>query len=158
MRWRAAALATVAAIATACSPVSSSSPAPTPSPSQTATWTWPSPAPIPSDATPVALHVALPADLDAGPAYACPTALIRVTPGFAADDAVQPIRYAVPGETDGWDFLWQVGFQAWLRPALEIVAPDGKVVAREGQPVDLAGGQLRGDHTWDVCLPEYLPT
>jgi hypothetical protein len=92
---------------------------------------------------------------------ACPAALItpfRVR--YVANDAVRPIHYVAD---DGADFvaIWPVGFSAWRTNELQIVAPDGKVYAREGVRVEgLGGGYWAGGGVAEaahICIGDYVP-
>ena len=94
---------------------------------------------------------------------ACPAALISpFTARHVPNDAARPVHYL--RTDDGVDFLviWPVGFSARRTDRLEIVAPDGKVFAREGQRVEgLGGGYWAAAGVAEaahVCLGEYLPT
>jgi hypothetical protein len=94
---------------------------------------------------------------------ACPGALIaRFTVRHVPGDVVRPVHYL--RADDGVDFLviWPVGFSARRTDRIEIVAPDGKVFAREGERVEgLGGGYWAGGGVAEaahVCLGEYVPT
>jgi hypothetical protein len=78
-----------------------------------------------------------------------------VTPEYRPAEQ-PPVGYRVAG--DEVRVRWPVGFSARLSPALEIVAPDGKVVARAGEITDdLIGGYLEGDAVFTVCFTTYGP-
>jgi hypothetical protein len=94
---------------------------------------------------------------------ACPAALITpFTARYVPDDAARPVHYLRTG--DGVDFLvvWPVGFSARRTDRLEIVAPDGKVIVREGQRVEgLGGGYWAAAGVAEAahpCFGDYLPT
>jgi hypothetical protein len=94
---------------------------------------------------------------------ACPTALISsFITRHVSDDAARPVHYL--RKDDGVEFLviWPVGFSARRTDRLEIVAPDGKVFAQQGQRVEgLGGGYWAGGGVAEaahVCIGEYLPT
>jgi hypothetical protein len=54
------------------------------------------------------------------------------------------------------DIIWPEGFSGRLNPELEIVAPDGEVIAREGVPTPrwLGGGVPGGTF---ACIPGNPP-
>jgi hypothetical protein len=122
-------------------------------------WIWPSPAPLPAGAVAVPLDVeTIPTDAPAGSSFACAAALFApVTITYIPDDAAHPIHYARTETGDVEHLVWQVGFSARLDPGLEIVAPDGLVIAKAGDNERLGGGG-GNDGALHVCLPAYLPT
>ncbi len=125
-------------------------------------WVWPTPAPLPDGATAVPLEVApIPAVVQPGVEYgACMTALLNpVTIHHVPDDHTRPIHYRRVDGGGEVHVRWQPGFSARLAPDLEIVAPDGTVIAREGVPVDGLGGGSAGDadETFFVCIGDYIP-
>lgn len=124
-------------------------------------WVWPTPAPLPAGATAVPLDVApIPADVRPDVEYAaCPTALLLpVTIHLVPDDAARPIHYRSVADGEEIHVRWPVGFSARLNPALEIVAPDGAVIAKEGVPLEgMGGGYLGNDETFSACLWPYVP-
>jgi len=68
------------------------------------------------------------------------------------------VHYVIAATGDDIPVRWQEGFSARLNPTLEIVAPDGAVIAREGEVVDgRGGGTLGNDDPFTVCLGEYRP-
>lgn len=127
-------------------------------------WRFATPFPLPAGAVAVPLLTErIPASVPPNVELrACPAALIspfviRHVPA----DAARPIHYLVDNSRD-MVVIWQVGFSARRTERLEIVAPDGKVLAREGERVEGLGGGY-----WDtpgvgeaahVCLGEYVPT
>ncbi|MGZ9159918.1 MAG: hypothetical protein ACXW4T_02025 [Candidatus Limnocylindrales bacterium] len=124
-------------------------------------WVWPTPAPLPDGATAVPLDVEpMPAVVGPGVEYAaCPMALLGpMTIHHVPDDAATPIHYRTVGGGEEIHVRWQFGFSARLAPDLEIVAPDGTVIAREGVPVEgLGGGYIGGDDTFTVCIGDHVP-
>ncbi len=124
-------------------------------------WVWPTPAPLPDGATAVKLDVEpMPAVVAPGVVYAaCPAALLLpITIHHVPEDAAAPIHYRPVGGGEEVHVRWQFGFSARLAPELEIVAPDGKVIASEGQPVEGLGGGVTGnDDTFSVCIGDYVP-
>ena len=130
-------------------------------PGSSSAWVWPTPFPRPSDAVPVEIDTEeIVEEIGAADvAIACPMALLApMTPTYRADDAAQPVHYTLVDSGQEIRLIWQAGFQAWLEPELQIVAPDGKVIAAEGQiATNLSGGNLGGDDRFTVCLTDYLP-
>jgi len=118
-------------------------------------WTWPTPAPLPAGAVAVRLETEqIPPIVNPDVEYAaCPLALLGPITIQLVDDQVE-YRDAASGEK--LDIVWQVGFTARRANVVEIVAPDGAVIVREGQARgDLAGGWFGG--AFHVCMGQYLP-
>ncbi|MGP1675050.1 MAG: hypothetical protein ACTS8Z_07550 [Candidatus Limnocylindrales bacterium] len=123
-------------------------------------WVWPTVEPLPDGATPVLLDVEpIPAVVQPGVEYgACRTALLTpVTIHHVPDDQARPIHYRLVDGGGELGLRWQPGFSARLAPDLEIVAPDGTVIAREGVPVVGLGGGVAGDDAFSVCIGDYIP-
>jgi hypothetical protein len=123
--------------------------------SSTVRWVWPTPYPLPAGATAVSLDVltAHPIPPGAEVIDACP--LRPIDPfeiEYHPEDAATPIHYRF---SDGYQHVvWGIGFSARLDPTLEIVAPDGKVVARQ----DVLTGPMIGGHLDQglyVCVSGY---
>jgi hypothetical protein len=120
-------------------------------------WVWATPAPLPAGAEPVPLAVAPIRKIPPGvEVTGCATALLEpVVPQYRPAEE-PPVRYRQNGREVS--IVWEVGFSARLNPRLEIVAPDGTVIAREGELTEpLGGGYLEDDAFW-VCTGRYGPT
>ncbi len=121
-------------------------------------WVWPAPAQLPPGAIAVAIDVAtIPDNIRPGvEIIGCSLALLGpVTPEYQPGRD-PPVTYRAAGA----EVLvrWPVGFSARLAPNLEIVAPDGKVIARAGEATEgLIGGYLGDDDVFSVCIGEYGP-
>ncbi len=121
-------------------------------------WVWPAPAPLPAGADAVPIDVApiwdIPADAD--DVIGCPLVLLGpVTPEYQPGRK-PPVTYRVAGREVR--VRWPVSFSARLAPGLEIVAPDGMVIARAGEATEgLIGGYLGDDDVFSVCVEEYGP-
>jgi hypothetical protein len=122
-------------------------------------WQFPTPAPLPPGATEVTLETSgLPASIPFGAAFGCQLALLSpFTITYVREDAVRPVRYrAVEGGAD-LHIKWQFGVSARFTDHLEIVGPDGTVLAREGAPVEGLGGGAGNDGAINICIEQYLP-
>jgi hypothetical protein len=121
-------------------------------------WIWPSPAPLPAGAVAVPLDVEpIPSDVPALASFACPMALSApITITYVPDDTAHPIHYTQTESGLVEQLVWQVGFTARLDPGLEIVAPDGSVIAKAGENPGFGGGG--NDSAFHVCIGAYLPT
>ncbi|HET7726961.1 MAG TPA: hypothetical protein VFK54_06485 [Candidatus Limnocylindrales bacterium] len=125
-------------------------------------WVWPTPAPLPPGAVPVPLEtLPVPDSVEPGVSYdACPAALVGDFTIAAGRDGAAPIRYSLVDSGNDIRVIWPAGFSARRMPLIQIVAPDGTVVAREGEVVSgLGGGQFgaEGQDAFAVCLPAWLP-
>jgi hypothetical protein len=145
----------LAVFATACSLVAQ----PPATPIIRGGWAWPVPAPLPPGAVAVPIDVAspprrVPPDVEI---VGCPLLpLGPVTPEYRPGRE-PPVTYKVEGEDVR--VRWPVGFSARLAPNFEIVAPDGKVIARAGEATaGLSGGHVTNDDVFSVCMGEYGPT
>jgi hypothetical protein len=124
-------------------------------------WRYPTPAPLPPGATAVAIDVApIPKSIPPNIVWGCPAALLgAVNLVYVPNDVATPVHYTqVPGGGE-IHVRWQPGISARHNGRLEIVGPDGAVIAAEGRPVEgLGGGYLDNDDTFTVCLGEYHPS
>lgn len=121
-------------------------------------WVWPTAAPLPAGAMAVPIDATPPRELPANAALGCPMALLGsiVAEYRAGEDP--PVRYRQGVIEVG--VVWPAGFSARLNPRLEVVAPDGTVFAREGEPTQEFGGGMigaEGDKRFWICMFEYGP-
>lgn len=120
-------------------------------------WVFPTAYPLPSGAVRVAIqtiHHSPPTE-DTLYVDACPLIqLDAIVIEYRSEDAEQPVRYRMAGADA--HLIWPEGFSARLNPSLEIVAPDGVVVAVEGVPTPrwYGGGMAGGTF---VCIPGNPP-
>jgi hypothetical protein len=124
-------------------------------------WRYPAPAPLPPGAMAVEIDVApIPSSIPPNIVWGCPAALLGpFNLLYVPGDVATPVHYTqVPGGAE-IHVRWQPGISARHSGRLEIVGPDGAVIAAEGGPVDgLGGGFLGNDNTFTVCLGQYHPT
>ena len=86
--------------------------------------------------------------------------LLPVTIHLVPDDAARPIHCRSVADGQEIRVRWPVGFSARSDPGLRIVAPDGKVIAQEGVPLEGDGRWLRerrhvhGLHRASTCRCE----
>lgn len=114
-------------------------------------WSPRTPAPVPSDAAPITLATAPPAEpLPAGVEWACPGMLLGDVRVLRDGDEVT-FEWAFGGAVD---LVWPRGFSAWVRDGkAEIIAPDGSLVAREG---DVISERLTGIETGICAIDDVL--
>jgi hypothetical protein len=114
-------------------------------------WSPRTPAPVPSGATPITLVAAPPAEpLPAGVEWACPSALLGDVRVLRDGDEIVFER-AFGGMVD---LVWPRGFSGWVRDGkAEIVAPDGSIVAREG---DIISERLTGTEAGICAVDDVL--
>jgi hypothetical protein len=123
-------------------------------------WRWPAPATLPPGATAVLLDVAaIPGAVPAGTGFGCPLALfvpfrIQSIPA----DTARPVHYFSVADGRELRIRWQPGVSARVTDKLEIVGPDGAVIAREDVAVETLGGGSGNDGVLNACIAKYLPT
>ena len=86
-------------------------------------------------------------------ADACP-AVVPSSFLIGYDAAAGRVTYRY--DTHDTRFTWPEGYSARLNPALEIVAPDGEVVAREGEYTP-EWSVVPADGGYRVCIPGNPP-
>ena len=86
-----------------------------------------------------------------GVAVACMEALAS---GTLAADPDDPALVWLDGGGERVDLTWPHGFRVRFVPDAEVIAPGGKVVAREGQPISFGGGSI--DDTFEICTIEGI--
>jgi hypothetical protein len=128
-------------------------------------WQFATPFPLPPGAVAVSLLTEpIPAVVPPNTELrACPAALIiPFAVRHVPDDAARPIHYLRADDGRDLVVIWPVGFSGRRTDRLEIVAPDGRVFAREGERVEgLGGGYWAGGGVAEaahVCLGDYVPT
>jgi hypothetical protein len=122
-------------------------------------WRWPEPAPLPAGAKAVALDVSPIISIPADAGFMCPLALfLPFTIHHVPGDAAQPVHYRQVSDGAERPIRWQHGVSARVTDKLEIVGPDGEILASEGVPVEGLGGGTGNDGISDVCIGKYLPT
>lgn len=123
-------------------------------------WRYPAPAPLPPGATAVRLDVTpIPGHVPANTSFGCPLALLGPTTiSYVAADVEHPVHYRAVQTGEELRLRWQPGVSARITDRLEIVGPDGKVLAREGEGAENLGGGVSNDDVFTVCFGEYLPT
>lgn len=121
-------------------------------------WIVPTPFPLPPGAQAVPLVIATlprPPRPDIEPVRFALLSPVRVE--YRAGDQ-RPVHFHAVASGEEIRIRWPEGFSARLNPALAIVAPDGSVIARDGEVVDgLSGGNLDRDDSFTVCMGEYTP-
>lgn len=121
-------------------------------------WVFPTPFPLPAGAKRVPIETlrhSPPLEdtlyVDACPAHILGSFIIEYRP----DDPTQPVHYRYEGgETS---MTWPEGFSARLNPGLEIVAPDGVVVAVHGVPTPSSWAGGSNGKGMFVCLAGNPP-
>ena len=116
-------------------------------------WAWPVPAPLPPGAIAVPIDVSPIWDMPADAVIGCPAALLGPVTPEHRPGGTPPVVYRVEGR----EVLvrWPVGFSARLAPHLEIVAPDGMVIARAGETTKGLGGGYTGGDAFHVCTGDW---
>jgi hypothetical protein len=135
---------------------------PAPTPVLLDGWIFPAPAPLPNGARSLPLLTdPIPAAIPPDTAFGCDSALLgRVDTIYDRDDEAAPLRFVHADTQEPVTVIWQPCVSARLVDGrVEVVGPDGTVLARDGEPsLELGGGGgAEGDGTFHVCFVEYLP-
>ena len=85
-----------------------------------------------------------------GQLEACPNALLASV-RLEGDPAQRPAVWVVGQDGRRLSILWRHGFSARFTPRLELLDEDGKVVAREGDVLNLGGGDTSEEFDWFAC-------
>ena len=72
--------------------------------------------------------------------------------GTLAADPEDPALVWLDGGGERVDLTWPHGYRVRFVPDAEVIAPGGKVVAREGQQISFGGGSV--DDTFEICTIE----
>lgn len=107
------------------------------------------PAPLPADAVELDLQTAAPATSSAGGIDTCPDAQLEQV--RLARDGNQ-VRFLLEDTGDPRAVIWPRGFSARLyQGRAELVAPDGEVIAAEGELLNGVGGSGPAPDPFSVC-------
>lgn len=72
--------------------------------------------------------------------------------GTLAADPGDPALVWLDGGNERIDLTWPHGYRVRFVPDAEVIAPGGRIVAREGQPISFGGGSV--DDTFQICTIE----
>jgi hypothetical protein len=120
-------------------------------------WVFPTAYPLSPGAVAVPIDTLHHAPPEADTLYVDACVLVTLDPflvTYDATDTISPVHYRYRNELVR--VRWPEGYTARLNPGLEIVAPDGEVVARDGESTPSWAG-FEMDGAYQVCIPGNPP-